>query len=531
MKQYVLRAGALALGALVLFSVVSSVSAQTLADRLKGRILLQVGERGEAWYVRPDTGTRVFMGRPADAFALMRGLGLGITNAELRKIPVGINLALMTGVDTDRDMVPDDVEEILGTNQNKVDSDGDGYNDYEELMNNFDPTGSGFLPIDEKLVSRLKGRILLQVERNGEAWYVNPDGGKRYFLGRPLDAFNLMRTQGLGITNEDLAKIPTASSPYQKVTSSSPTVTQTAGVTWLSMPAKLSYNPNLFTQENNEPVTYYKTGSDNGRDIILVNIPAYSPSGDEHAYFVHRGAGLYDYLALHSQNYDKETGQVWGGELSPHVSINTSKVYGAIMPPQTIVYRGISLTRGSRFEESEPKKTRSLRLATANGPLYTLNGPADIEGLIVQTYVLVIPNGVEYSYQYEPKTPSYDDGVWLVRWSDGTGNSDTYATFGTGGCGSGSYLTLLGDQAEKEIVQIGTTTFGSTEKPVYGFVQSNHSLIRALYDMTDGYYYDASGEQRKLSLPEFASKRPLVVWKDEIGRYVVYNNTKYGPAA
>ena len=53
------------------------------------------------------------------------------------------------------------------------------------------------------LANRLKGRILLQVESKGEAWYVNPDNLKRYYLGRPDDAFKVMRELGLGITNKN----------------------------------------------------------------------------------------------------------------------------------------------------------------------------------------------------------------------------------------------------------------------------------------------------------------------------------------
>ncbi|MFA6551772.1 MAG: hypothetical protein WCV41_04565 [Patescibacteria group bacterium] len=54
---------------------------------------------------------------------------------------------------------------------------------------------------------RLSGKILLDVERNGEGWYVYPENKKRYYLGRPDDAFKIMRELGLGITNADLAKI------------------------------------------------------------------------------------------------------------------------------------------------------------------------------------------------------------------------------------------------------------------------------------------------------------------------------------
>ncbi|MFH1822724.1 MAG: hypothetical protein ABH830_03410, partial [Patescibacteria group bacterium] len=49
------------------------------------------------------------------------------------------------------------------------------------------------------------GYILLQVEDNGEAWYVYPTTGKRYYLGRPQDAFNLMKKLGLGAKHEFIA--------------------------------------------------------------------------------------------------------------------------------------------------------------------------------------------------------------------------------------------------------------------------------------------------------------------------------------
>ena len=55
---------------------------------------------------------------------------------------------------------------------------------------------------------RLSGRIVLQVEDNGEAWYVSPVNGKRYYLGRPVDAFAVMRNLGLGITTSDLFTLP-----------------------------------------------------------------------------------------------------------------------------------------------------------------------------------------------------------------------------------------------------------------------------------------------------------------------------------
>ncbi|MCK5357550.1 MAG: hypothetical protein KAJ48_04070, partial [Elusimicrobiales bacterium] len=131
---------------IISLAFIGQTSAAGLADNLSGKILLQVEDNGEAWYISPETLTRYYMGRPADAFALMRELGLGISNAD------------------------------------------------------FDSFG---------LVapSRLAGRILLLVEENGEAYYVNPENNEMLFLGRPADAFQIMRAVGLGITNASLSTL------------------------------------------------------------------------------------------------------------------------------------------------------------------------------------------------------------------------------------------------------------------------------------------------------------------------------------
>jgi hypothetical protein len=120
------------------------------AASLSGRILLQVESHGEAWYVNPLSNERYYLGRPDDAFSLMRRFGLGVKTTELNTF----------------------------------------------LANT--------API------RSSGRILLQVEDKGQAYYVNPVNLKLYYLGRPSDAFNVMRELGLGITNHNLAQISIA---------------------------------------------------------------------------------------------------------------------------------------------------------------------------------------------------------------------------------------------------------------------------------------------------------------------------------
>jgi hypothetical protein len=118
-----------------------------LSNRLNGRLLLQVEEKGQTWYLEPITKERYFMGRPVDAFNMMRHFGLGIS---------------------------------------------------EDNFSKLEKSGAP---------SRFAGRILLRVEAKGEAYYINPVDMKMHYLGRPADAFNLMRELALGISNENIRKI------------------------------------------------------------------------------------------------------------------------------------------------------------------------------------------------------------------------------------------------------------------------------------------------------------------------------------
>lgn len=158
----------------------SSYAATTLGTRLSGRILLQIESRGEAWYVDPITKTRFSLGRPDDALAIMRSLGLGISDANLRQIPT-IN------------------ETSVG---------------------------------NEALRARLAGRILLQVEGRGEAWYVDPLTQKRAYLGRPANALAAMRQFGLGITNANLRAIPAVTNPATTVRQNVPFTSQAPSGRW-----------------------------------------------------------------------------------------------------------------------------------------------------------------------------------------------------------------------------------------------------------------------------------------------------------
>jgi len=75
--------------------------------------------------------------------------------------------------------------------------------------NSIIPAVASNVSVDNNLTKKLSGRILLQVESNGEAWYVNPKDSKRYYMADGNSAFNIMRTLSLGVSNKDIDRMKT----------------------------------------------------------------------------------------------------------------------------------------------------------------------------------------------------------------------------------------------------------------------------------------------------------------------------------
>lgn len=123
----------------------------------------------------------------ANTFNLIMQMGVPVTFGDLAKIQVA-DYNLSTGNDSDGDGLSDLAEAAMGTDKLKKDTDGDGYDDKAEILNGYDPLNKTKYALDAKYANAQKGKILISVKGNNEAWYVNPKDGKRYFLGRPLDA-------------------------------------------------------------------------------------------------------------------------------------------------------------------------------------------------------------------------------------------------------------------------------------------------------------------------------------------------------
>lgn len=123
-----------------------------LSKRLSGKLLLQVEQGGAIWYV--DTNNyQKYQVTWANALPLFKKLALGISDADLTKIPVA---------------------------------------------------GSGQVG-DWSMRNRLKGKLLLQVEQKGAIWYVDLDGYRHSVTWNNL--MDLFRKLALGISDKNLNKI------------------------------------------------------------------------------------------------------------------------------------------------------------------------------------------------------------------------------------------------------------------------------------------------------------------------------------
>jgi hypothetical protein len=157
-------------------------NAQGLNKKLAGKMLLQVEDKGRIWYVSPKSYNRMEV-TFANALPLFEGEALGITNADLSKIPVD-----------PQGYGPLD------------DSDLDGYTNREEIIAGYNPFGEGRLSTDVAFGKKLSGKLLLQVEDKGRIWYVDFDGERWEITWNNL--MNVFEKLSLGITNENLGQIP-----------------------------------------------------------------------------------------------------------------------------------------------------------------------------------------------------------------------------------------------------------------------------------------------------------------------------------
>lgn len=123
-----------------------TVPASTLGTVNPGGVALGSRDGSAIWYLEPTSNISYCLFDDASVRNVLERFSLGITNADLASIPVGDNTPL-------------------------------------EFLDSSTPNAV--------LSARLEGRLVLQVESVGEAWYIT--GGKRYYLSPTVIAIDSLR--------------------------------------------------------------------------------------------------------------------------------------------------------------------------------------------------------------------------------------------------------------------------------------------------------------------------------------------------
>jgi carboxyl-terminal processing protease len=140
-------------------TIVEGPNAEKTLERYAGSIVVQTTEFGHYyWYVDKNTQTRYYLEDGQDVSRVMRLLAEGISNYNLDKIATSAN---------------------------------DKNADYN-------------------LTHKMRGKFLLQVEKNGEAWYVNPLDNYIYSIPTGKEGFKILKTMAIDIDDVRLNFIPIA---------------------------------------------------------------------------------------------------------------------------------------------------------------------------------------------------------------------------------------------------------------------------------------------------------------------------------
>ena len=140
---------------IVSFLAAGSISAVSLGWEKRGQVVSDSDNHGALWYVHPEHSTRWYIPDGRELFTIIASQSIGVKHEDLVKIP--------------------------------------------------EAGGRGG---DAALIQRLKGRFLIDVTRHGEAWYVNPRDGVRYYLSDGLAGYAVLQGLASELSVKELKKIP-----------------------------------------------------------------------------------------------------------------------------------------------------------------------------------------------------------------------------------------------------------------------------------------------------------------------------------
>jgi len=150
---------AIELMAIVILPSISFAKTDTTLNKYYGKVLVQSDNTKNAWYVDPIKKEKYSLNSENDAVAIMKKAGVGISNKDI----------------------------------NRIKSPTSKYSNWK----------------DYTFAKNISGRIFVQVQDKGQAWYIDPINFRKYYLGSGKDALKILKSLSIKVKSSEINKIKT----------------------------------------------------------------------------------------------------------------------------------------------------------------------------------------------------------------------------------------------------------------------------------------------------------------------------------
>ena len=144
---------------LVVFPSVSFAKAQPILVRYSGKVVVQAEDKTKTWYIDPIKKEKYSLNNAKDALVIMQNLGIGISNKDINRIK-------------------------LPTSK---------YSNWKDYI----------------FAKNISGRIFVQVQDKGQAWYIDSINYRKYYLGTADNALKVLKSLSIKAKVSDINQIKT----------------------------------------------------------------------------------------------------------------------------------------------------------------------------------------------------------------------------------------------------------------------------------------------------------------------------------
>lgn len=327
-----------------------------------------------------------------------------------------------------------------------------------------------------------------------------------------------------------------------------PTTAVKDSVTWLETPKKLAVQP-VFTDKwfaesyqdgskIEDVEMFYQVGAVGNEQLIVATV---GEGMGSQTMLIKKTATGYVIYQQHSPDAffaNTEGGEIvyQGPAVNPNVTIDKTSEIKEIVAPnsQKISGQNYNLSKygvwGVDFVATQSPSsygaTYSLVASIPEGKVYEVTSKDDSSYKI--TYYTVMTKD-HRMHPYIIDGAAYKADVTPITWTNGTKNTDTYAS-AVGGCGFTGSIEVAKNVSEASLEISGKTSDGQT---VYILKDTNDPLFTkhyAEYKEAVKYFSDGlAADEKNMTAAQFKQKNGIFIVKDNSGRWIVMAKQKYFP--